>query len=209
MLGDDHPDTLKSTRSLAITYSSLGRFEEAKQLQEKVVEVRARTLGEDHPDTLKSMYNLGITYRSLDRLEEAKQLGEKVVEARARTLGKGHPDPDIAQPLNNLGFLLQEMGDLAGARPYHEEALGISMRVPGPDDHPEHLSLPLGVGQAAGDPLGPILVTSLANAAARHAFANDLANAVARVVAKYHDDEAENGRTYSVMLGAYPKRGNR
>ena len=48
-----------------------------------------------------------------------------------------------------------------------------------------------------------------ANAAARHAFANDLANAVARVVAKYHDDEAENGRTYSVMLGAYPKRGNR
>ena len=48
-----------------------------------------------------------------------------------------------------------------------------------------------------------------ANAAARHAFANDLANAVARVVAKYHDDEAENGRNYSVMLGAYPKRGNR
>ena len=45
-----------------------------------------------------------------------------------------------------------------------------------------------------------------ANAAARHTFANDLATAVARVVAKYHDEEAENGRTYSVMVGAYPKR---
>jgi len=43
-----------------------------------------------------------------------------------------------------------------------------------------------------------------ANAADRHAFANDLANAVARVVAKYHDENAENGRTYRVVLGAYP-----
>src|SRR5437667_9605881 len=79
--------------NLGITYSSLGRLEEAKQLEEKVLEVHERTLGEDHPDTLESMYNLGITYRSLGRLEEAKQLGEKVVEARARTLGSVTPTP--------------------------------------------------------------------------------------------------------------------
>jgi DNA-binding transcriptional ArsR family regulator len=48
-----------------------------------------------------------------------------------------------------------------------------------------------------------------ASAADRHAFANDLADAVARVVAKYHDENAENGRAYRVVVGAYPKGRNR
>jgi DNA-binding transcriptional ArsR family regulator len=48
-----------------------------------------------------------------------------------------------------------------------------------------------------------------ASAADRQAFANDLSNAVARVVAKYHDETAENGRTYRVVVGAYPKGKNR
>ncbi|HKO58812.1 MAG TPA: helix-turn-helix domain-containing protein [Thermoanaerobaculia bacterium] len=45
-----------------------------------------------------------------------------------------------------------------------------------------------------------------ANAADRHAFAEELANAVARLVAKYHDDEAEGGRNFRLFLGAYPAR---
>lgn len=45
-----------------------------------------------------------------------------------------------------------------------------------------------------------------ANAAARHAFAEELANAVAKLVAKYNDDEAEGGRPYRFILGGYPGR---
>jgi hypothetical protein len=37
---------------------------------------------------------------------------------------------------NNLAVLLQDQGDLAGARPLHERALAISERVLGPD-HPD------------------------------------------------------------------------
>jgi DNA-binding transcriptional ArsR family regulator len=44
-----------------------------------------------------------------------------------------------------------------------------------------------------------------ASAAARHAFAEELANAMARIVAKFHDETTEGGRTYRVFLGAYPK----
>ena len=37
------------------------------------------------------------------------------------------------QGLNNMGYLLQAMGDLAGTRPYYERALAIWEEVLGPD----------------------------------------------------------------------------
>jgi predicted transcriptional regulator len=45
-----------------------------------------------------------------------------------------------------------------------------------------------------------------ATAADRQQFTTELANAVARLVARYHDDEAEGGRTYRFLVGAYPHR---
>jgi DNA-binding transcriptional ArsR family regulator len=45
-----------------------------------------------------------------------------------------------------------------------------------------------------------------ATAADRRAFAEDLANAVARLVAKYHDEETPGGRAFRFIVGAYPAR---
>jgi Flp pilus assembly protein TadD len=42
---------------------------------------------------------------------------------------------DTADSLNNLGGLLQAIGDLAGARPYYEQALAILEQVY-PANHP-------------------------------------------------------------------------
>ncbi len=39
----------------------------------------------------------------------------------------------------------------------------------------------------------------------RNAFANELTDAVAQLVSKYHDASAENGRTFRLTAGAYPK----
>jgi hypothetical protein len=52
--------------------------------------------------------------------------GEKV-------LGPEHPS--TAMSLNNLASLLQDQGDLAGARPLYERALALYERALGPD-HP-------------------------------------------------------------------------
>jgi tetratricopeptide (TPR) repeat protein len=49
-------------------------------------------------------------------------------------LGPDHPD--TATSLDNLAFLLQAQGDLAGARPLYERALAIREKVLGPD-HPD------------------------------------------------------------------------
>lgn len=43
-----------------------------------------------------------------------------------------------------------------------------------------------------------------ANAAARQAFSNELLNTIAQLVTKYHDDQAEGGRAFRFLLGAYP-----
>jgi tetratricopeptide (TPR) repeat protein len=48
-------------------------------------------------------------------------------------LGADHPDTALS--LNNLGGLLQGMGDYAEARPYYERALAINEAVLGAD-HP-------------------------------------------------------------------------
>jgi DNA-binding transcriptional ArsR family regulator len=45
-----------------------------------------------------------------------------------------------------------------------------------------------------------------ATAADRKAFTTELANAVTRLVARYHDDQSDGGRTYRFLIGAYPHR---
>jgi DNA-binding transcriptional ArsR family regulator len=45
-----------------------------------------------------------------------------------------------------------------------------------------------------------------ATAEARKQFTEDLANAVAKLVAKYHDDETPGGRATRFIVGAYPAR---
>ena len=41
-------------------------------------------------------------------------------------------------------------------------------------------------------------------AADRHHFAEELANAVAELTAKYHKPQAKNGRDYRFIAGVYP-----
>ena len=59
----------------------------------------------------------------------------------------------------------------------------------------------------AGKQLATLTIQSdvrFASAADQAAFADDLRDAVAQVVAKYHDDEAPDGRLFRLMAGAYP-----
>jgi DNA-binding transcriptional ArsR family regulator len=39
----------------------------------------------------------------------------------------------------------------------------------------------------------------------RNAFAEELAESVARLVAKYHDESSPNGRNFRLLVGVYPK----
>jgi hypothetical protein len=60
---------------------------------------------------------------------------------------------------------------------------------------------------AAGKKIATLTLQSeirFANAASRKAFTDELADTVARLVAKYHDENAPNGRRFRMFVGAYP-----
>ena len=92
VLGEEHPDTLRSMGMLANTLMAQGDLNRARQLYEKVLEISRRILGEEHPDTLRSMGNLASTLRAQGDLNGARELYEKVLEISRRILGEEHPD---------------------------------------------------------------------------------------------------------------------
>ncbi|KAJ6556800.1 kinase-like domain-containing protein [Mycena vulgaris] len=91
-LGNDHPDTLRSMSSLAVTYQRMGQWTQAEELAATVLDKQTRILDQDHPETLISMHNLSVTHHELGRLQEAARLQEFVTDSRRRILGADHPD---------------------------------------------------------------------------------------------------------------------
>lgn len=54
VLGSEHPFTLTSMATLAITWERKDRDSEATKPREEYVQLRTRVLGIDHPDTIYS-----------------------------------------------------------------------------------------------------------------------------------------------------------
>ncbi len=77
---------------LAQVYFEGGRFQSARELQEKVVEERTTLLGPDDPDTLQAMTSLGSSYWNIGLMDKAAEIQRSVMEARINTLGPNHPD---------------------------------------------------------------------------------------------------------------------
>jgi len=73
-LGEEHPQTLISMDSLALTLLNQGQWKDAEKLFVKVVNVRKRELGLEHPDTITSIGNLAKSYLNQGRLQEAEKL---------------------------------------------------------------------------------------------------------------------------------------
>lgn len=70
--------------------------QEAKELQELVLETAKKFLGEEDPRTLTYVVNLASTLQELGQFEKAEELAERVVEKRKALLGAGHPDTHTA-----------------------------------------------------------------------------------------------------------------
>jgi hypothetical protein len=91
VLGEDHPETLRSVSNLAFDLTSLGDHEQGLRLFRDTLDSRRRVLGDDHPDTLVAMVDLA---EGLDRQgdsAEARTLLEEAVARSHRVLGDDHP----------------------------------------------------------------------------------------------------------------------
>lgn len=95
--GPEHPDTLTVMGCLAWTYRGQERFQEAEELDLKVLSRRLEILGSEHPKTHLAMGRLAEDCGLLHEWERARKLQRQVVETRQRTLGAQHGDTKRAE----------------------------------------------------------------------------------------------------------------
>ena len=131
-LGDEHENTLAAMGNLAISYTEIGSFQKALELEEKVLDVRRTTLGAEHRNTLVTAGNLAASYIELGRYKEAVELGEKVLEAQRRVLGP--EDADTMMTMANLAISYRNLGRNQEALELEEQVLEIRKRILGPED---------------------------------------------------------------------------
>ncbi|KAI5791509.1 P-loop containing nucleoside triphosphate hydrolase protein [Pyronema domesticum] len=138
LFGEENTKTLEAMHLMGYTSRFRGLLKEAQELEEKVLEVRRRTLGEEHPDTLRGMQCLAITYKELGgRLKEVQELEEKVLEVRRRTLGEEHPD--TLRDMQCLAITYKELGGrLKEVQELEEKVLEVRRRTLG-EEHPDTL----------------------------------------------------------------------
>ncbi len=135
-LGGDDEHTLLVARSLAWALVTMGRYAEARDLDQDTLDRKRRLLGEDHPSTLYSAINLSANLRHLGRYAEARDVAQDTLDRSRRLLGEDHPDTLYAA--NILAANLRELGEAQAARDLDEATLNRSRRVLG-EDHPNTL----------------------------------------------------------------------
>jgi tetratricopeptide (TPR) repeat protein len=115
-LGEESILTLNAMKMLAISYSTVGKEEEALEMRQRVRDTWKNLVGEDHLDTIRSTHNLAYSYSNLGRDVEALPLKEEVIERQRRLLGE-----DRLNTLSSLHGLAISYSNLGR----HDEALSL------------------------------------------------------------------------------------
>ncbi|KAL8299194.1 hypothetical protein RB593_009191 [Gaeumannomyces tritici] len=134
VLGDKHPDTIRSMAELATTYHALGRYGEGEKISAEVLALRRGLLGDKHPDTIRSTVDLATTYHALGRYGEAEKIYVEVLALRRDALGNKHPD--TIRSIAELATTCHALGKYGEAEKMKVEVLALRRDVFG-DKHPD------------------------------------------------------------------------
>jgi tetratricopeptide (TPR) repeat protein len=107
-LGGDDNSTLSIAHNLASALQDMGRYAEARDLDEDSLARRRRLDGADHRSTLTTANSLVIDLAELGELQAARELCEDTLARRRRVLGEDHPD--TLNSANNLAVDLRALG---------------------------------------------------------------------------------------------------
>ena len=80
VLGPEHPDTLLTVGTLALTLALEEHYAEAAKLYRELLDANRRVLGPNHPDTLISEYNLACVEAHQGHKDEALSLLRDAVD---------------------------------------------------------------------------------------------------------------------------------
>ncbi len=132
-LGDDHEHTLKAATFLAWALRDMGRYTEARELDEDTLARSRRVLGEDHPESLGSANNLAVDLKNLSEYQAARELDEDTLARSRRVLGEDHTY--TLEAAGNLAVDLRILGEYQEARELDEDTLARCRHELG-EDHP-------------------------------------------------------------------------
>jgi tetratricopeptide (TPR) repeat protein len=133
---ENNEERLRLASKCATTLLSDGRYEEAEELFNEVMDAKKRVLSDEHPDTLTSISNLASTYWNQGRWKEAEELQVQVIEMSKRMLSDEHPH--TLTNIANLAATYRDQGRWKEAEELFNEVIKTSKRVL-TDKHPDML----------------------------------------------------------------------
>jgi hypothetical protein len=136
-LGDDHEHMRIVALYIAAALRDMGRYAEARDLDQDTLDRQRRAQGEDHPNTLAAASNLAIDLHQLGEVQAARDLDQDILDRRRRVLGEDHPS--TLGSASNLANGLRQLGEVEAARDLDQDSLDRLRRVLG-EDHPSTLT---------------------------------------------------------------------
>ncbi len=189
-LGADQEHVLAITHYLAWALHEMGRYAEARDLNQDNVDRHRRILGEDHPLTLTTANQLVNDLRFLGEVQAARDLAQDALDRRRRVLGADHPDTLISA--SELAANLSDLGEVQAARDLNQDTLDRRRRVLGAD-HPDTLRSAF---QLAGD------LRDLGEVQAARDLAQDTLDRRRRVLGADHPDILRSANNLAADLRA-------
>ena len=141
VLGEEHPDTLRSSLALGDLLFEVGRPTDGEPLVRSACPRLQRIYGDDHPKTLSCAAILAAVLADCGRFDESESLFERTLEAQRRVLGSEHRDTLATMWKWSVSCLLQSKTPEGPA--LARELYEISQRALKPGDSLNILSRPL------------------------------------------------------------------
>jgi CHAT domain-containing protein/Tfp pilus assembly protein PilF len=111
-----------------------GKYDEARPLGERALQIREKTLGSDHPDVAQSSNNLGhLCYLKAEYARSEAYL-QRALAIREKVLGPEHPQ--VADSFNNIALLYSDMSQYDKSELFYQRALNIGDKSLG-TEHPD------------------------------------------------------------------------
>ncbi|MDX3228949.1 FxSxx-COOH system tetratricopeptide repeat protein [Streptomyces sp. ME19-01-6] len=132
-LGEDSLETLTASRTLGHALTSLGHYEEARELNNRILELlRAHPqAGENHEDTIATMGAVANSARLQGDYARSVELEKDRWTRALRVFGE--EDPYTLAAGNDYGLALRAVGDFALAQEVHQSARDTAAIVLGED----------------------------------------------------------------------------
>jgi serine/threonine-protein kinase len=133
LLGESHPDVVRSLSGIALVLENSGRLDSAEGLWRQALELRRRTVHDDDAETAALLDGIARMRERQGDLKTSEQLHREVLALRKRLFGDVHVD--VAHSLNNLAVAVGQQGNYAESEQLQREAVRVTKAVFGAE-HP-------------------------------------------------------------------------